>query len=293
MKNRNLIITKQNILNFLPDKLYLEWLFKKVFGKKLDLKKPETFNEKIQWLKLYDRQEKYINLVDKYEVKKYVTEIIGPEHIVPTLGVWNCFEDIDFSVLPNQFVLKCTHDSGGTIIVKDKNNFNYNDAKEKIEKCLSRNYYYIGREWPYKNVKPRIIAEKYLSNGKEDDICDFKFLCFGGRVKCSFVCSDRHSEKGLHVTFYDLNWHVMPFERGYPRSERPLEKPKNYDLMISYAEKLSVGIPFVRIDYYEIEGKLYFGEFTFYPGGGIEQFNPVFWDRKLGEWIDLDLVKRR
>lgn len=286
------IIVKQGMLNVLPDRIYLKWLYKKSSGKKLDLQNPKTFNEKIQWLKLYDRKERYTTLVDKYSVKEYVASIIGSDYIVPTLGIWDQFDDIDFTALPEQFVLKCTHDSGGGIIVKSKKKLNMEEAGKKLTRCLKRNYYYIGREWPYKNVKRRIIAEKYLVNENGAELLDYKFMCFGGKVKCSFVCSERRSKNGLKVTFYDLDWNIMPFERCYPRSDKAIKRPKNYRLMIELAEKLSVDIPFVRVDFYEINNRVYFGEFTFYPGGGLEQFNPVSWDRELGEWIDLGLVKK-
>ena len=230
--------------------------------------------------------------MDKYSVKEYVASIIGSDYIVPTLGIWDQFDDIDFTALPEQFVLKCTHDSGGGIIVKSKKKLNMEEAGKKLTRCLKRNYYYIGREWPYKNVKRRIIAEKYLVNENGAELLDYKFMCFGGKVKCSFVCSERRSKNGLKVTFYDLDWNIMPFERCYPRSDKAIKRPKNYRLMIELAEKLSVDIPFVRVDFYEINNRVYFGEFTFYPGGGLEQFNPVSWDRELGEWIDLGLVKK-
>ena len=255
--------------------------------KKLNLKKPQTFNEKLQWLKLYNRNPEYTKMVDKYEAKKYVADIIGEEYIIPTLGVWNNVEDIEFESLPNQFVLKCTHDSGGVIICKDKKNFNIENAKKKLKDSLKQNFYYKGREWPYKNVKPRIIAEKFMYDENTEDLNDYKFMCFNGQVKCSFTCTERRSSSGLKVTFFDKEWHKMPFERHYPSSNKEIKKPINYDLMLRISEKLSQDMDFVRVDLYEINGKVYFGELTFFPGCGMEEFIPDKWDNILGSWLAL------
>lgn len=276
---------------WIKDEAYLKIKYKLVFNKKLNLEKPETFNEKIQWLKLYDRKPEYINMVDKLEAKKYVGNIIGEEYIIQTLGVWNRFEEINFEELPNKFVLKCTHDSGGIVICKDKNRFNMIEAKRKINRCLKRNYYYYSREWPYKNIIPRIIAEEYLEDNNRCEINDYKLMCYNGKVKNSFVCSGRNTAKGLHVDFFDLNWELLPFERVYPKSEDFIERPSQYEKMIELAEILSKNIPFVRVDFYEVKGKIYFGELTFYPGSGMESFSPDEWDKKLGDLIELPKEK--
>lgn len=281
-----LLLDKKRIIT-LPDKKYLEYQYKRIFNKNLDLENPKTFNEKLQWLKLNDRNPKYVKMVDKYEAKKYVQDIIGKEYIIPTLNVYNSFEEIDFDELPKQFVMKCTHDSGGLIICKDKSKFNYKKAKKKINTCLKRNYFYYWREWPYKNIKPRIIIEKFMEEEKNEDLTDYKFMCFNGKVHYSFVCLNRNSESGLNVDFYDINWNKMNFERHYKNSNVILEKPKNYALMIELAEKLSKNIKFLRVDFYEINGKVYFGELTFYPGSGFEEFTPEEWDKKLGDLIVL------
>lgn len=288
---------KSFILKLMPDSIYLRWIFKKIMGYPLNLKNPRTFNEKLQWLKLHDRKPIYTTMVDKYEAKKYAASIIGEEYIIPTLGVWNHFDEIDFDSLPNQFVLKCTHDSGGIVICRDKSKFDKDTAREKIEKCLKFNFYWAGREWPYKNVKPRIIAEKYMedesytlylrSDTKFDGLIDYKFMCFNGKVKCIFTVTQRYSEEGLKVTFFDTDWNKMPFERHYPMDKRSIKKPTSYDEMVVLSEKLSRGCTFVRVDFYEINEKPYFGEMTFYPGDGWEEFTPYEWDRILGEWIDL------
>lgn len=273
--------------NWIPDDIYLKKEFKVRMGKELNLNNPQTFNEKIQWLKLYDRHPEYTMMVDKYAAKQYVASKIGDEYIIPTLGVWTKFDDIDFDKLPNQFVLKCTHDSGGLVICKDKSTLDIAAAKRKIEHCLKRNYYYIHREWPYKNVKPRIIAEPYMTDGINDELNDYKLMCFNGKVKTTFVCSERFSKEGLKVTFFDEEWKRMPFERVYPTSKSEIPKPKTYNKMLKYAEILAKDLPFVRVDFYEISGDIFFGELTFFPGTGLEKFNPDKWDGIFGEWIEL------
>lgn len=272
---------------WMPDELYLKKEFKIRMGKDLNLDNPQTFNEKLQWLKIHDRKPEYTVMVDKYAVKQYVADRIGEEYVIPTLGVWNHFDDIDFDALPNQFVLKCTHDSGGVAICKDKSTFDKVAAKRKIEHCLRRKYYYIHREWPYKNVPPRIIAEKYMSEDGNDEINDYKLMCFNSKVKATFVCSNRFSDEGLNVTFYDTNWKRMPFERHYAASSGEISKPKTYEEMVSLAERLAQHISFIRVDFYEVKGKLYFGELTFFPGSGFKEFNPDEWDKTLGDWIKL------
>lgn len=272
----------------LPDSLYLKLLYKTMTGKKLNLKNPQTFNEKLQWLKLHDRKSIYTTMADKYLAKEYVGKIIGKEHIIPTLGVWESFDDINFDSLPEQFVLKCTHDSGGLVICKDRRTFNLSEAKHKIETSLKRNYYYNGREWPYKNIKPQIIAEKYMQEGGSDELMDYKLMCFHGKVKAAFVCTGRGTNKGLHITFYTAEWNRMPFEEiHYPSEKTDIDKPKSYEEMIELAERLSENIPFVRVDFYEVNQKVFFGELTFYTGGGMEEFTPQEWEYKFGEYISL------
>lgn len=270
-----------------PDALYLKCKFYNELGYRLNLKAPSTFNEKLQWLKLYDRRPIYTKMVDKYEVKQYVADIIGEEFIIPTLGVWDEFDDIDFEALPDQFVLKCTHDSGGLVICKDKSKFDVDEARTKIQGCLDTDYYLLGREWPYKNVRRRIIAEAYLADEFVTELKDYKLMCFNGCVKCTFVCSERYSSEGLKVTFFDREWNQMPFERHYPASMVPIVKPRQYEKMIELAEKIGADIPFVRVDFYEMNGQIFFGEITLYPGCGFEEFIPAEWDYILGEWILL------
>lgn len=284
-------LSNKNIIN-ISDKQYLVLMGKVRMNKKMNIENPKTFNEKLQWLKLYDRNPEYTKMVDKYEAKKYVSEIIGDEYIIPTLGIYNNFDEIDFEKLPNQFVMKCTHNSGGNIICKDKGQFDYKFARKWMGNCLKRNYYNYNKEWVYKNIKPRIIVEKYMQDRGEDELKDYKLMCFNGKVKCSFVCSDRYNNKGLKVDFFDINWNKMPFERKYPNSTQKIQKPINYELMIEFAEKLSRNIPFLRVDFYEINGKIYFGELTFFPGSGFEEFRPEKYDRILGDMLELPKEKR-
>lgn len=275
-------------LNWMDDKTYLQLLYFGTFGKKLNLVNPTTFNEKLQWLKLYDRNPQYTTMVDKYAAKQYVSGIIGEQYIIPTLGVWDTFDEINFSTLPNQFVLKCTHDSGGVVICKNKSTFNKSVARERINACLKRKFFYSGREWPYKNVLPRIIAEKYLESGSSnEELNDYKLMMFNGKHKCSFVCTNRYSEGGLCVTFYNTDWEIMHFERHYSRSPVPIACPKTYHTMVELAQKLSKDIPFVRIDFFEVDERPYFGEMTFFPGGGFEEFSPDSYDQTLGAWMEI------
>ena len=276
--------------NLIPDKLFLSLKFYQKLGRKIYWNNPKTFNEKLQWLKLYDRRPEYTTYVDKYKVREFIAKTIGEEYLIPLLGVWNNPDEIDFDKLPNQFVLKCNHDSGGLCICKDKSQFNIEEAKNKLRKSLNTDYYLEKREWPYKNVPRKIIAEKYMEDGLETlSLRDYKFMCFDGKVKCSFVCSDRRTKEGLHVTFFDLDWNILPFERHYPAMKNGIPKPLNYEKMIVLAEKLSKGIPFVRVDFYEIKGKIYFGELTFYPGSGFEEFSPLSADKWMGDFIKLPL----
>jgi len=271
----------------LPAKKYIELQFCNMMGYKLDLKNPKTFNEKLQWLKLYDRKKIYTKMVDKYDAKEYISNIIGEGYVIPTIGIYDSFDEIDFTQLPKQFVIKCTHDSGGYVICKDKSKLNIEEAMEKINSSLKNNYYWLWREWPYKNIKPRIIIEEYMEDKKSDELIDYKIMCFNGKAKMLFTCTERFSKSGVKVTFFDLDFNKLPFTRHYPSSKVKIEKPVNFEKMIEFAEKLSKNTTFLRVDFYEINKKLYIGELTFYPGAGIEEFEPKEWDYKLGEMIKL------
>ena len=254
--------------------------------KKLNLKTPQTFNEKIQWLKLYDRNPEYTKMVDKYEVRKYIAETIGEEYLIPLLGVWDKFDDIDFAKLPEQFVLKCTHDSGGLVVCKDKSQFDINEARKKINKCLKRNYFWQSREWPYKNVKPRIIAEQYMVDESGTELKDYKLFCFDGQPKALFIATDRQIDD-TKFDFYDMEFNHLPFTNGHPNAIKDIKRPQGLDDMAELARKLSSGMRQVRIDFYDINGKVYFGEITFSHWSGMVPFEPEEWDYKWGKMIKL------
>lgn len=272
------------------DEYYVRMLYFLCMKKKLNLNQPSTFNEKLQWLKLYDQHDEYTDLVDKAKVKSYVAELIGEKYIIPTLGVWDHFEDIDFDLLPEQFVMKCTHDSGSTVVCKDKKNLNVVKVRKKINKALKCDIFVKTREYPYKMVKPKIIVEKYMNDKSQtDDLLDYKIMVFNGEVRCVFVCSNRNHPKGLCVDFYDLDWNHLPFQRHYRNNPLPIDKPSQMEKMISLSKQLAsrLNAPFVRIDFYQIGEQPYFGEITFYPGNGMEEFTPEEWDYRLGEWLEL------
>mgnify|MGYP004532929915 CR=1 FL=1 len=277
----------KKILRILPDKIYLKIKYYIRFKKKLNLHNPETYNEKIQWLKLYDRKKIYTTMVDKYEVKNYVANIIGEEYIIPTIGVFNKFDEINFDSLPNQFVIKCTHDSCGLIIVKNKKELDIKKARKKINKCLKNNYFFGGREWPYKNVKPRIIIEPYLEEKKYGELRDYKFFTFSGKVKFMFIASNRQGNGDTYFDFYDEKFNHLDIINGHSNNPTPPEKPLNFNKMIELAEKLSKNIKHVRIDFYEVDGKIYFGEMTFYHWSGFVPFSPEKWDKIIGSYIKI------
>ena len=271
----------------IPDKLYLRIRYFLIFKKRLNLKNPQTFNEKLQWLKLNNRDESYTKMVDKYEVKEYVANIIGDDYIIPTLGVYDQFDDIDFDKLPQQFVIKCTHDSCGLAIVKDKSKMNVNEIRNKINKSLKNNYYYLGREWPYKNVKPRIIIEPYLEDKKTKELRDYKFFTFSGKVKLMYVASNRQGEGEVCFDFYDNKFNHLDIINVHPLNPIMPEKPINFDKMIKLAEKLSKNMSHLRVDFYEVNGKMYFGELTFYHCCGFYPFTPEKWDKIIGDYLKI------
>lgn len=281
------IVLLKRFGNWLPDKLYIQLIFYLSLGYRLDLVHPRTFNEKIQWLKLYNRRTEYTTMVDKYAVKNYVAGIIGNDYIIPTIGIWDRPEDIDWNELPTQFVLKTTHGGGntGVIICRDKISFNRQNAIDKLNRSLKDDIYRTLREWPYKNVKRRIIAEQ-LIEGENGDLPDYKFFAFNGNVKALFVGTERGSGN-VKFDFYDSEFNHLDLFQVHPMSGKVLSKPKNFELMKEIASKLSLGIPHVRVDLYNVNGKIYFGELTFYHHGGVTPFHPQKWDHIFGEWIKL------
>lgn len=272
----------------MSDKLYLKLKYRCYIGKKLNLSSPTTFNEKLNWLKLYNRKPIYTVMVDKYEVKDYVASIIGSQYIIPTLGVWDKAEDIDWDALPNKFVLKCTHDSGSIVICKDKQLLDIKSVSRKLNKSLRRDCYRSGREWPYKNVKHRIIAEKYMEDKQTKELRDYKFFCFNGDVKCMFIATDRQKEgESVKFDFFDANFVHMNMKHGHDNASILPQKPNNFELMKTLASKLSQDIPFLRVDFYEIDNEVFFGELTFFHHNGTTKFEPDTWDKVLGDWIVL------
>lgn len=254
----------------------------------MNLDSPKSYNEKLQWLKLFDRDSKYTKLVDKYEVKKYVSSVIGNQYIIPTLGVWDSFDDIDFASLPDRFVLKCTHDSGGVVICKDKSTFDKVKAKRIIQSSLKKNFFYEGREWPYKNVKPRVIAEKYMEDPDSGELPDYKFFCFDGVVKALFIATDRQKkDEDTKFDFFDAEYNHLEFTNGHPMAKETPAKPKCFEEMKELAALLSKGIPQVRVDFYEVNGEVLFGELTFSHWSGLTPFVPEKWDNIFGSWINL------
>ena len=282
-------LSNHQMLNWIPDKMYLKLKYRAALGKKLDLKNPKTFNEKMQWLKLYDRKPEYTRMVDKYEAKLYVAEKIGKQYIIPTLGVWDRFEDIDFDSLPDQFVLKCTHDSGGLVICRDKSKLDKETAKTIIKSSLKRNYYYYAREWAYKDVKPRIIAERYMKEENNDTLTDYKVFCFNGEPKTVLTVVGGHDDENVTKRrMYDTDWNLLPIGlHGKPFVNEPQEKPAQLEEMLKLAKVLCANIPHVRVDFYVIGGKVYFGEITFFHMSGIVQLDPPQWDKTFGNWISL------
>lgn len=284
-------ISRSNWGKKLSDKHFLQILYRLYFGKKLNLKNPKTFNEKLQWIKLHDRKEEYPLYVDKYEVKKYVADKLGDEYVIENYGVWDRVEDIDFDSLPKQFVIKCTHDSGSVIVCRDKDNFDFEGAKAKLKKKLETNLFWYGREWPYKDLKPRILAEKYLSELADEEMIDYKFFCFNGEPKFLYVSQGLENHETGRISYASLDWEIEPFRRtDFANFTQLPPKPAGFDKMIELSKQLSKDIPFVRVDFYDVNSKIYFGELTFFPGAGFTKFEPAEWDAKIGEWLDLPKV---
>lgn len=271
----------------LPSKIYLSFKYRVIFHKRLDWKHPVCFTEKLQWLKLYGFQKEYVRMVDKVLVKEYIAGKLGAEYVIPTLGVWKSADDIDINALPEQFVLKCNHDSGTAVVCRDKGTLNVCKTVATIRKALKRNYYLMGRETPYKYVKRRVFAEQYIENADGTELVDYKFFCFNGEPKITKVDFGRGTRH--QANYYDVDMNLLPFGviASHPDYSRHFDKPENYEEMLGIARKLSDGIPFVRVDLYNVNGKIYFGELTFFPTSGLQPFTDTEWDRRLGGWIVL------
>lgn len=314
LKNPYLIfkyLSGKGLINWMPDKPYLKLMYRATTGEKLDLKNPKTFSEKLQWLKLYDRNPLYTIMVDKVKAKEYVAKKIGEKYIIPTLAVWENVEDIDFNILPNRFVIKCNHNSGkGMYICKDKRTINEKKVRERLYQGLKENYYNHGREWPYKDVPRRILVEKYMESSNENvldeiaerkasyvgDLRDFKFFCFNGEPKLCQVISNRSSDE--RIDFYNMNWERIPGLIGLSygnikNSKESLPCPRSFQEMINCAKILSKESYFSRIDFYDIDGHAYWGEITFYPASGFGKFRPDKWNSIIGKWINIDINSQK
>lgn len=282
-----LFLVKSRFFRILPDSVYLKIQYRLSTNDKLTLANPVTFNEKLQWLKLNDRKSWYPSIVDKFEVRKFVSKKIGSTYLVPLINKWNKFEDINFEKLPNQFVLKTTHDSGGVVVCKNKDQLDFKKAKKILNKSLETNYFHVEREWPYKNIKPQIICEKLLIDDNHDDLRDYKLLCFNGEAKIIQVISER-SPKSFKVNYFNRAWEPLNIKRRrYEASKKHIPTPMNLNDMIKISEKLSEGIPFARIDLYEVNNKIYFGEITLYPASGFMDFLYKEDDIKLGKMLNI------
>lgn len=279
---------KKCIISKMPDSLYLRYQYFKHFGRWLNLKNPKRFTEKIQWLKLNNRNPLYTRLVDKYSVREYVANKIGDQYLIPLIGVWDNPNQIDFDTLPNKFVLKTTHDSGGVFVCKDKTQINPVALRDWLNKRMQLRVFPVTREWPYKNVKPRIICERFLSDGLNEDLTDYKWYCFNGEPKYCQVIRNRSTDES--IDFFDMGWKHQDFiglTLNTHFSPVAIPQPHNLDNMIRIARNLSMGIPFVRVDLYEVNAKEYFGELTFFPASGFGRFRPEEWDFMIGQFIDI------
>ena len=279
-------------LSFLPDEPYIRLFYFATTGRKLNLKKPVTFEDKQQWLKLHDRKEEYHRLVDKYAVRGHIKSVIGEKYSFPLIGKWKRFEDINFDELPESFVIKCNHDSGSVRVIKNKSSLTEKDVEElrkHFNKRLSQDFYYAGREYPYKGVKPCLLIEKYMTDDKQElsSLNDYKFFCFHGEPKIVLIVTDRAID--CRYDFYDMDFNHLDLRYGRGRDDDFIQKPEFFDEMKEIAAKLSKGIPFVRMDLYEVGGQVYFGEYTFFDGGGFQFLEPEKWEYKMGSWIKLPI----
>lgn len=290
IRNPRLIALKllnTKLARVLSDKIFINLEYRLKMKKKLNLNSPKTYNEKLQYLKLYDRKEEYTDLVDKIKVRDYIEKEIGSEYLIPVYGFWNSYEEIDFNKLPKSFVLKPNHTSGDVFICHDKSKINHKDLKKEIKRWLKRKYYWVHREWPYKNIEPQIYAEKLMKDNEYDELLDYKFFCFDGKPELMYVASERHSDSGPKFDFFDLDFKRLDIVNGYPNSEAKIEKPRNFEKMIQLARQLSINKKHVRVDFYECNGNIYFGELTFYHFSGATAFVPEKWDYILGDKIKL------
>ncbi len=269
----------------LPDRLYVFLNYVRNTHSIPNLKHPKTFNEKLQYLKLYNREPRYTAMADKLLMREFVESKVGPGFTVPVLGKWKRFEDIDFDSLPDQFVLKCNHDSGGLCICRSKADFDIEKARARVNRSLKTNYYLQNREWVYKDIEPTVFAEKYIQEGPEDVLWDYKFFCFNGTPKVMYKCKD--AAKKREQAFFDMDRNFLDLEMEDPRPSIAPELPPCFEEMKEVATKLSQGVPFLRVDFFFVDGHFYVGELTFFHCGGYSPTKPEHWAVDMGSWIEL------
>ena len=272
----------------LPDEFFTKVRFKLTMGYWMDFNNPQTYNEKLQWLKLNDIHPEFTKLVDKIDAKEYIAKKVGKQYIIPTIATWNSVDEINWDTLPNQFVIKSTNDSGGVVVCKDKSRLNIQQAKKKLKKLGKRDYSQISKEYPYKAVPHRFIAEEYMEDESGFELKDYKIFCFDGKAKFLFVATGRQSND-IRFDFFDIEYNHLPVINGHPNADSIPSKPVNFDKMIDLAEQISNGMRHVRVDLYNINGKIYFGELTFFHWSGIVPFEPFEWDVKFGEFLKLPI----
>ena len=290
---RTVRLAKAGFYNRMDDRKYLEKVYKARMGRPLNLEDPQLFSEKLQWLKLYDRNPLYTQLVDKYRVREYVAEKIGEEHLIPLLGVWDDPDDIDFDALPEQFVLKCNHNSGtGMCICRDKSKLDYKAVRKELKKGLQENFYLRHREWPYKDVPRKVLAEKFMSTEADRGLDDYRVYCFNGVPHIVYTYQSGALPSGnrpniVSCDIFDIHWEPLPFRQKSDNAPVRPQAPANLGNMLTLSKCLSAGHPFMRVDFYEIDGRIYVGELTLFPGGGFSPFHPSEWDKKIGAWLTL------
>ncbi len=299
-KTCNIIFDKERRFSYLnsigfydslSDEKYLKKIYKIKVGRELNLDSPCTYTEKLQWLKLHDRKPVYTLMQDKFLVREYISKTIGEEYLIPLLGVWDDPEEINFDDLPDQFVLKCNHDCASVIICRDKSQFDMQAAIKELKNCLKRKYWLLGREWAYKDIQPKVIAEKYMQDGDNITLTDYKFFCCNGKVRMVMLTSGEAHTKERRQDLYDISFNKLSIKRGnFDNSQIAFKKPGNFKQMTDFAEEIAGNIPFIRVDFYSIDGNTYFGEIAFYPSGGFSEFQPTEWEERVGSWIDISEV---
>ena len=286
---KGLLYGLHRLAPYFSDEIFLQLKYFIIHGKKLNLDNPRTFSEKLQWLKLYNRNPKFTLLVDKVKVKDLVATKIGKQYIIPTLAVYESVEDIDFRLLPEKFVIKCNHNSGkGMYICKNKTDIDENKIKKNLNRGLKEDYYITSREWPYKDVPRKILVEQYMENGDDAELADYKFFCFNGNPKYCQVIKDRTTNET--IDFFDMEWKHQSFiglTPGVKHSATEILRPKKFELMKSLVTILAEDFAFSRIDLYDINGDIYFGEITFFPASGSGEFSPEEWNKKIGDMVEL------